>query len=99
MTAIAYSTVKTIRPIALGRPLPKAKLPKGMYLVHNLGSLPDTVRKAAIGDDGFRAWVQRGRTNPKLVPCTCKFGWVKNREVNEHYIPEAWAIIKQNQPG
>lgn len=87
----AYSTVKTTRAIALGKPLPKAKLPKGMYLVHNLGRLPDTVRKSSVGDDGFRAWVQHGRSNPKLVPCTCKFGGIKNHDVNDHYITKAWA--------
>jgi hypothetical protein len=85
-----YSTTEHIRPIN-SLSLPRQKLPEGLYLVHNLGPVPDRVRKSFVGDGGFRAWVQRGKKDPTRVKCPCKFGWIKNHDVQEHYVPEAWS--------
>jgi hypothetical protein len=60
--------------------LPKDRLADGCYLVHN------HVRPSGqLGMNGFRAWVQKGRTSPELVECTCDFGGLKNANVNPHY--------------
>ena len=60
--------------------LPRVLLAKGYYLVHN------HVRPSGqLGMNGFRAWVQEGRTSPELVECTCDFGGLKNANVNRHY--------------
>lgn len=90
LKSAAYSHVKTVR--ALGRGLPKVTLPKGLFLVHNLGSSRSNDVYRAVNDRGFRAWVQRGKANPPLVECSCKFGGLKNADVHKrHFIPEAWA--------
>jgi hypothetical protein len=60
--------------------LPRAPLASGFYLVHN------HVRPSgALGLNGFRAWVQQGRTHPELVECKCGFDGLKNASVNKHY--------------
>jgi hypothetical protein len=60
--------------------LPRVALARGFYLVHN------HVRPSgSLNMSGFRAWVQQGRTSPKLVECTCDFGGLKNANVNRHY--------------
>lgn len=87
---VPYSTVKK-HSRSIFANLPKQKLPRGLYLVHNLGPLPDRVRKSSVGDGGFRAWVQRGKEDPTLVKCDCKFGWIKNHDVQEHYFPAGWS--------
>jgi hypothetical protein len=52
----------------------------GYYLAHN------HVRSSGqLGLNGFRAWVQEGRTSPELVQCTCDFGGLKNTNVNRRY--------------
>ena len=60
--------------------LPAEKLPDGVFLVHN------HIRTAApLNRNGFRAWVQKGHADLKLVECTCDFGGNKNAELNQHY--------------
>jgi hypothetical protein len=85
-----YSRVKHKRVVPA---LPKQKLPEGLFLVHNLGRFSDEIRRRRLGDRGFRAWVQSGKKNPTLMKCDCKMGWIKNHDINEHYIPEGWAKI------
>ena len=63
-----------------GKGLPRFPLPADHYLVHN------HVRPThSLGSNGFRAWVQRGRTAPRLIECNCDFGGMKNNAVNKHY--------------
>ena len=50
---VPYSTVKK-HSRSIFANLPKQKLPRGLYLVHSLGPLPDRVRKSSVGDGGFR---------------------------------------------
>jgi hypothetical protein len=60
--------------------LPQRPLPDGYYLVHN------HVRPTNfLNLNGFRAWVQKDRTCPKLIECKCDFGGMKNAKVNKHY--------------
>lgn len=92
LQSAAYSTVKHRRAVAMGRGLPKTRLPRGLYLVHAFGPLADRDRKSCVGDDGFRVWVQRGKADPSLVECNCKFGGLGNADIHKrHFIPEAWA--------
>jgi hypothetical protein len=59
--------------------LPKRKLKPGFYLVHN------RIEPGPLGLNGFRAWVQKGRTDPPLAQCHCDFGGNRNAANNKHY--------------
>ncbi len=79
-----------------GRHLPSKPIPEGRYLVHN-----HIVPAMNLGERGFRAWVQEGRTDPKLVECRCDFGGCRNAELHTHYrvanlVPRGWTTANSD---